>query len=145
MMVPETDSTATGSCLCGAVRFTISGPMRPVVFCHCEYCRRTSGHHVAATACRSDDIVVTGGENLTWYRSSAEAERGFCRHCGGNLFYRPDHRETVSIMAGTLDAPTGLDAAAHIFVDGKSDYYAIGDGLPLHASLDEVDLEGKKP
>ena len=131
---------ANGSCLCGAVRYAISGPMRPVIYCHCEQCRRTSGHHVAATACRIDDIDVTDDGSLTWYRSSEAAERGFCSRCGSNLFYRPMHREWLSIMAGTLDVPTGLDATTHIFVDSKSDYYTISDGLPQHAGRGDVDL-----
>src|SRR5262245_23873659 len=29
----------TGSCLCGAVRFDITGPLRPVIACHCTQCR----------------------------------------------------------------------------------------------------------
>jgi hypothetical protein len=135
----------SGSCLCGAVRYRVSGPMRPVVYCHCEQCRRTSGHHVAATACKLDDIVVSEDGSLEWYRSSDVAERGFCARCGSNLFYRPRHREWLSIMAGTLDGPTGLDAAAHIFVDSKPDYYAICDGLPQHAGRGNVDLTAGSP
>jgi len=130
----------SGSCLCGAVRYAISGPMRPVIGCHCEQCRRSSGHHVAATACRIDDIVVTEDGSLAWYRSSDAAERGFCGRCGSNLFFRPEHSESLSIMAGTLDVPTGLETVAHIFVDSKSDYYTIGDGLPQHAGHGDVDL-----
>jgi hypothetical protein len=103
-------------------------------------CRRTSGHHVAATACRVDDIVVTEAGSLTWYRSSSEAERGFCARCGSNLFYRPLHRGHVSIMAGTLDPPTGLASVAHIFVESKSDYFAICDDLPQHSGRGDVDL-----
>ena len=42
----------TGGCLCGGVRYTVTGPLRDIVACHCEQCRRSSGHFVAATACR---------------------------------------------------------------------------------------------
>lgn len=134
----RTEKTA-GGCLCGAVRYMMSGARRPVVFCHCEQCRRTSGHHVAATACREDDLTITSDAGLRWYRSSEYAERGFCNRCGGNLFYRPMHREYVSVMAGTLDAPTGLSGAAHIFVGSKSDYYEIGDGLVQYTGDYDVD------
>lgn len=137
-MVPMVN--ATGRCLCGAVRFAVSGSLRPVIYCHCEPCRRTSGHHVAATACRIDTLDVTEDATLTWYRSSQGAERGFCGRCGSNLFFRPLDREYVSIMAGTLDRTTELVAEAHIFVDSKSDYYTIGDGLPQHAGRGDVDL-----
>lgn len=129
-MAPMTE--AAGRCLCGDVRYTITGALRPVVFCHCEQCRRTSGHHVAATACAIDDLTLTHNDGLRWYRSSEHAERGFCQRCGTSLFWRPDHREYISVMAGTLDSPTGLSADAHIFVGSKSDYYTISDGLPQH-------------
>ena len=130
----------SGSCLCGAVRYTISGPMRPVIYCHCEPCRRTSGHHVAATACRNGDIAIKGDGSLTWYRSSPGAERGFCGRCGSNLFYRAKRGDTVSVMAGSLDVPTGLDAVAHIFVDRKSDYYSFSDELPRHNGYGGADM-----
>lgn len=81
---------------------------------------------------------------LTWYRSSAAAERGFCGRCGGNLFFRPLDGSYVSIMAGTLDDPTGLAAEAHIFVDEKSDYYDIHDGLPRHDGRGDVNLTAMK-
>ena len=132
---------ADGGCLCGAVRYTIAGPLRPVVFCHCGQCRRTSGHHVAATACRADHFTLVAGEGLRWYRSSASAERGFCKRCGSNLFWRTTHRADLSIMAGTLDVPTGLQPQAHIFVADKSDYYSLNDGLPQHAAGGPQDLE----
>jgi len=132
----------TGTCLCGGVRYAINGPLRPVIFCHCEQCRRSSGHHVAATACRAGDLAFTADETLTWYRSSTVAERGFCRRCGGNLFYRSRGREYVSVMAGSLDTPTGLRAIAHIFVDRKSDYYVVDDRLPAHKGRGDIDLTG---
>jgi hypothetical protein len=39
----------------------------------------------------------------------------------------------TSIMAGTLDMPTGLRLIQHIFVADKSDYYEINDGAPQSA------------
>jgi hypothetical protein len=52
--------------------------------------------------------------------------------CGGNLFWRPTAPGSgvTSIMAGTLDAPTGLKVMQHIFIADKSDYYEIGDTAP---------------
>jgi hypothetical protein len=49
------------------------------------------------------------------------------------LFWEPSSGERVSIAAGTLDLPTGLETAAHIFVEDSGDYYTIGDGLPQRA------------
>ena len=119
-----------GSCLCGAVRYTITGPLRDVVACHCSQCRKTSGHFVAATSAPSAALTLQRDTGLAWYRSSDTAERGFCRVCGGNLFWRLQDSADISVMAGTLDAPTGLHIAKHIFVADKSDYYTLDDGAP---------------
>ena len=119
---------ARGGCLCGGVRYEIRGPLRDVIACHCSQCRKTSGHFVAASQALDADIVLVESSTLKWYRSSPEAQRGFCSKCGGNLFWRPDGRNppVTSIMAGTIDPPTGLKVIEHIFVEDKSDYYEIG-------------------
>ena len=74
----------TGGCLCGGVRYRVTGPLRPVVTCHCRQCRRTSGHFAAFTACAAGDLVLDSDRTLRWYRSSPEAERGFCGECGAS-------------------------------------------------------------
>jgi len=139
MPTPE----ATGGCLCGAVTYRITGPMRRVVYCHCTQCRKTSGHFVAATAVRHDQLQLTEESGLAWYRSSDIAKRGFCRDCGSSLFWDPSHGEYICIMAGTIDRPTGLTGREHIHTSDASDYYEISDGLPQfeydHAGLWEGD------
>lgn len=121
-----------GGCLCGAVRFRVDEPLREIIACHCEQCRRTSGHYIAATAAPRSAITLESENGLCWYRASPTAKRGFCRMCGSNLFWSPEGKDWMSIFAGALDAPTGLTIAKHIFVDDKSDYYEITDGLPQH-------------
>ena len=48
----------TGSCLCAAVRYRVDGPLREVVNCHCERCRRVSGVFLAATAAARADLTI---------------------------------------------------------------------------------------
>ena len=129
--------TATGGCLCGAVRYEVRGALRPVINCHCGQCRRTSGHFVAATASRREDLTLVESGGLRWYESSETARRGFCQTCGSSLFWESVSGGRVSIMAGTLDRPTGLETVAHIFADDAGDYYEIpDDGLPRHPEGD---------
>jgi hypothetical protein len=123
-------AVASGRCLCGGVRFEVRGPLRPVIYCHCTMCRRASGHFDAATACAPGHLRLLSAQPLRWYQSSAIARRGFCGTCGSQLFWEPVHGGHISIWAGTLDRPTGLKAAEHIFVGDKGDYYEITDGLP---------------
>jgi hypothetical protein len=132
--LPETTSnveiTHSGGCLCGGVRYLVRGALRDAIACHCTQCRRTSGHHAAMTSAASQDLMLTSSRSLSWYRSSATAERGFCSVCGSNLFWRPEGEGRTAITAGTLDAPTGIQLMKHIFVGDKGDYYSIEDALP---------------
>ncbi len=118
---------AEGGCLCGAVRYRVDGPLRPVVACHCAQCRKTSGHFVAATSAPRERVQVTG--QVAWYVSSATARRGFCPVCGSSLFW-DGPGANLSIHAGTMNTPTGLGLIGHIHCADKGDYYAIADGLP---------------
>lgn len=142
-MVPTTKTT--GSCLCGGVRYAVDGPLRPVVYCHCGQCRKTSGHFVAASACANSDFQLLEKDTLRWFNSSPQAQRGFCATCGGNLFWRLHGGENISIMAGTIDLPTGIKAVAHIFVADAADFYELKDGLPQHTERPTQDLDKIKP
>lgn len=126
----QIDEAHTGGCLCGGVRYRICGALRGVIACHCAQCRKTSGHHVAMTSVASENLSLISSDTLSWYKSSEVAERGFCRICGGNLFWRPFGENTLSVAAGTLDTPTHLTLIEHIYVADKSDYYEINDDLP---------------
>lgn len=121
-----------GGCLCGGVRYRLTGKLRDVWACHCSQCRRTSGNFVAATACKTPQFELIADKTLTWFASSPGAERGFCQTCGGNLFWRERGGTSISVMAGTLDAPTGLRIGSHIFVGDKSDFYDINDDAEKH-------------
>jgi hypothetical protein len=123
-------SEHSGGCQCGAVTYRVSGNMRDVVNCHCSQCRRVHGHAPGYSAARKAEMTIEGADNVTWYRSSDEAQRGFCSRCGSSLFWRPEGRETISISAGSLNAPTGMKTVRHIFAADKGDYYTIADGVP---------------
>ena len=122
--------TASGGCLCGAVSYEIHGPLRNVVACHCSQCRRTHGHFAAYSRCRTGDLKFTEDRGLKWYVSSDKARRGFCRECGASLFWQPANAAETSVSAGSLDQPSGLILAGHIFCDDIADYYTVADGLP---------------
>jgi hypothetical protein len=123
-------SSESGSCLCKAVTYSVEGELTPILACHCSQCAKTSGNHAAMTSCADAALKITDTGTLAWFQSSAEVRRGFCSRCGSNLFWKQGGTDAVYITAGTLDPPTGLKIAEHIFVASKSDYYDITDGLP---------------
>ncbi len=112
-----------GSCLCGAVSFHATGEVRPPVACHCTQCRKTTGHYWAACSSKTEELQIDG--NVSWFRSSDVARRGFCGTCGSTLFWQLDGEGRTSFSAGVLDGSTGMTTTKHIFVDDKADYYQI--------------------
>lgn len=124
----------SGSCLCRAVTFSVSGPLDDVCICHCTMCRRQTGHFLASTNVALAAVALTGADRVRWYRSSEVAERGFCPDCGTVLFWRRPGSDRIAIAMGSLDLPTGGKIGAHIFVADKGDYYEINDTAPQFAS-----------
>jgi hypothetical protein len=123
----------TGSCLCGAVSFQVNAALNPPDACHCQQCRKQSGHFWASTDVPRAALTIFGEDRLTWYLSSEKVRRGFCRDCGSFLFWDPVGRATTAIAMGAFDTPTQTRLHMHIYVADKGDYYDIADGLPQSA------------
>ena len=116
-------SETKGRCHCGAVSFDIHGPMRGVIECYCESCRRISGGLWHGTAAKLSNIEIHDAAGaLTWYRSSDKAQRGFCNRCGSSLFYRRDGGDRLVIAGGNLEGLSGLALVARIFTGESADY-----------------------
>jgi len=130
---PERAAHASGGCLCGAVRFEVSGPLRDVVLCHCAMCRRTHGHIAAYSASARSDLRMVEARGLKWYASSDIARRGFCSECGGSVFWERLNADYISIAAGVIDSPTRLATTLQIYVADASDYYEIDPRIPARA------------
>lgn len=122
-----------GQCLCGAVRFEVSGDLMPPAACHCAMCRRWHGALGVYTSAATEKVVLSGQEHVQWYQSGTDTERGFCRTCGSKLFWRRMAGNDLDMVMGSLEAPTGLTVNKHIWVAFKGDYYDIEDGLPQYA------------
>ena len=70
-------TTHSGSCLCGAVAYEVTGELRNAVGCHCGQCRKMTGHYLAATAAKHDRFRLTRGvwSSLKNWGSSTRRER----------------------------------------------------------------------
>lgn len=122
-----------GSCLCGAVRFTVAGELAPPSACHCSKCRKHTGHYEAGTDVPRAAVAITGEDKVSWYFSSEKVRRGFCSVCGSSLFFDVVKSDRLGISMGVFDTPTHTRLALHIFVADKGDYYDIADGVPQNA------------
>lgn len=131
------DPPIHGSCLCGGVRFEIARAVGPFELCHCSRCRKASGSaFVAGVGVRSEDFRLLDGAELIRrfeapLRDSPPAYRtSFCARCGSPV---PDPRpgaDWFEVPAGTLDDDPRVRPDRHIYVECKSEWYAIADALP---------------
>ena len=128
-----------GYCLCTGVRFSVHGPLRQITECYCDQCRHWSGNLVAATAAAADQMNIDSDRDgdcdlLCWYRSSEQAERGFCRHCGSSLFWRRLGGDSISIMGGALRDGAHLSISKRIYESQRPGWH--GDPVVNPAATD---------
>ncbi|MFC7331937.1 GFA family protein [Rhodocista pekingensis] len=125
-----------GGCLCGAVRYRIAGAITPtgVAYCHCRTCRRSSGAPVMAWATFPTAAVwLTRGAPAA-HASSPKALRQFCPACGTQLFFAYTEGEPeLDVALGSLDDPTALVPAYHIWTSSRLPWFDTADSLPRHA------------
>lgn len=132
------NTTATGGCLCGEVRYQTTGDLRDVVNCHCERCRRVTGHFMAATGCNRAQLAIDERGTLRWFEAGPGVFYGFCGRCGSTLFWRADGRpEWISIAAGTLDQPSGLTTTAAWWTSEVADYHQLDGTIVNYAYEDD--------
>lgn len=110
----------TGSCLCGAIRYTVGVPVTELRACHCTHCQKASGAAGTVNAVLPSSVFkITQG---TPKRYDAKADSGrtlyryFCGDCGSPLYsQRPTTPEMTVVRAGTLDDSSGMKIATHIW------------------------------
>ena len=125
----------TGGCLCGGVRFEVSGPFLRASHCHCSRCRRHSGAAVCTQGRvrREDFRLVKGAGLVRTYKTGDHASKAFCRVCGSSLFGGdwPEGTE-VSIRLGAMDGDPGIRPQFHTFVESRAPWDTITDDLPQY-------------
>ena len=124
-----------GSCLCGAISFTVQGDLPAASACNCTICRKTTGHYEAGVDVGKSDVTIIGKDQVTWYFSSEYVRRGFCATCGSPMFFDQVDAEWIGLNLGCFDGPTGTKIAQHIFVADKGDYYELRDGAPQYETV----------
>lgn len=129
----------TGGCLCGAVRFEITGPIRDIVYCHCSQCRKAQGSAFATNGIvmASDFKLLSGADALAAYESSPGQTKHFCKTCGSPIMSKTVSRpEQVRVRIGTIDSDIAERPIAHIFATSKANWEDITGDLPQHEAYE---------
>ena len=127
----DTSQAALGGCLCGAVRYRVSGAPSNSMICHCQTCRRAAGAPLVAwVTFFTRDFVLTKGQPGS-FRSSESVRRTFCPACGTPLTYEhADSPKSVDITTCSLDDPQAFPPTHHSWLSHDLAWVKSGDGLP---------------
>ncbi len=118
-----------GGCLCGAVKYSVSGSPFAAEYCHCRMCQKSAGAVVV-------NWMDFNTEQVTWlvgkpseYQSSETVRRGFCAGCGSTLSFRDTrYPEYTSLSIASLDDPDLVRPTYHIYTDSQVQWLSIDDG-----------------
>jgi hypothetical protein len=127
------DARVTGSCLCGAVAFSVRLPTLFCGHCHCSMCRRNhgAGYVTWFSVPRAQLALEAGRDALVRYASSEHGARSFCGRCGSSLFCESTHHpERVDVTLASLHGPIDRPPQLHVYFDDRAPWVAIFDDLP---------------
>ncbi len=141
-----------GSCLCGGVKFEITGPLTAPLNCHCSQCRKQHGAAFRSRVrVQAKDFRWLQGEHLVkFYESSRGYQRGFCGECGSPIINRngpnfleaaggisPNPSPQYGVALALLDDPP-VRPALHCSVASKAQWFDIIDDLPQYPEYPPV-------
>lgn len=129
--------TLNGSCLCGAIRYEVSGNPQRFYHCHCSRCRKSSGTgHATNLMLTNAQLTFTKGASFLRSYKVPESERfsrQFCSECGSAVARFVKEIDAVVIPAGSLDSEAPFKPQARIFWDSRAEWSCTDEPLPRHA------------
>ena len=124
----------TGGCLCGAIRYRVTGPSHATSLCHCFSCRRSTGGPSLAWVIFPEDAVEIVAGELAVHHSSPGVERGFCARCGTSLTYRRANRPGLfDVTTASLDNPEAFPPDKEIWTEERLSWMTANPTLPQFA------------
>ena len=119
-----------GSCLCGAVRFEITGRPLSLSHCHCSRCRKSAGVFAAVLMVKAQDFhLLAGADHIRQHVPNPPFRhvRSFCGACGSPLGELLSAHETFPVAASALDDDPGIRPIIHLNVASKPPWFEITD------------------
>ena len=145
-------ATYHGGCLCGGIRYRVTGPSLFECQCCCRDCQLATGTgHTTIVGVRKDQLQMAGVPQVytNLGESGGTVSRHFCGKCGGRLYTSGSlPGDVVMIQAGSLDDP-GLVTPEHVIYGKDAVPWDFFDpALPFHqtyAPFSEATLAAMSP
>lgn len=129
----------TGGCLCGRVRYTLSGEPALTALCHCRNCQRYTGSAFEAVMVYPSASVGLQGALKTYNDtgdSGQQVRRRFCPNCGSGVIAQADVMPDLTIvLVGTLDDPAAYTPAMEIYCGSAQPWVHAGDERPRFPAM----------
>jgi hypothetical protein len=117
------DEPLTGSCLCGAVRITLTGAPERVGVCHCLDCRKKTGAVFATWAILLEDEVEVAGTTTRHELPNGYASYR-CAACASPLYEKRPESGEVELLVGVLDEPSRLTPTYELWTIRRESWLA---------------------
>jgi hypothetical protein len=129
----------SGGCLCGRIRYEAEVFLQNGYACHCTICQKSTGQPAEITVLIKAGTLKYLEGVPKYYASSASGKRGFCGECGSRIVWQASNPEddwSTNLCVGSLDRPSEVSIACHIYADTQLPWYDFGEDLPKFAEKD---------
>ena len=118
-----------GGCLCGDVRYSVSGDPAVTSICHCRHCQKQTGSAFVEVVAVPNEIFSVQGKLQTFTIAGDSGRRKkskFCPRCGSVVVIEAEGFPGMAlIMGGTLDDTSWLKPTMALFGDSAQPWLAI--------------------
>lgn len=128
-----------GGCLCGAMRYIVTGPSLFVSQCACRDCQKATGTgHTTIIGIHHSQLVLTG--TPATYTNEGDTggsvTRHFCGTCGGRLYTSGTlPGEVIMVQAGSLDDPNAVSPDSVIYAKDAPTWDYFDPALPKYEAM----------
>ncbi|MEO9472141.1 GFA family protein [Parasphingorhabdus sp.] len=133
------DDMIAGGCQCGAIRYSLAGPLPPAYACHCGECKKQSASAFSMSIPLDYDQLQVEGTPISFTTTafSGRAKHNFfCANCGTRLWHSgsipPD---SITLKVGSLDDSSGIAPQGHLWVSKKQA------GIKLDQAIEQFDTQ----
>ncbi len=102
-------SNILGGCMCGAVRYEVSGPLEFHFICQCRDCQQLSGSAYFPLINVARESIKIVGPNTRYEYTNEDGEgrlQVFCSNCGSNIHGGATEGDSYCLRASSLDDPS---------------------------------------
>ena len=144
-----------GGCLCGDIRYRLTGPSLFVSQCCCKDCQKATGTgHTTIIGIHKSQLAITGSPKTytTSGDTGGDVTRHFCGTCAGRLYTSGTlPGEVIMVQAGSLDDPNVISPQSVIYTKDAVAWDRFDPALPRFETMQprsthtQAAVEGSPP